>query len=57
MKKKYIKPWATMEYFVTETMLATSNNNSEGMGGNETPGGDDDFNAAQNRGEWGTLWK
>ena len=46
-----------MEYFVTETMLATSDNNSEGMGGNETPGDQDDFNAAQNRGEWGTLWK
>ena len=57
MKKEYIKPWATMEYFVTETMLATSGNNSEGMGGNETPGGDDDSNANAHRGEWGTLWK
>ena len=57
MKKEYIKPEIAMEYFVTETMLATSNNNSEGMDSNETPGGDDDFNANAHRGEWGTLWK
>ena len=29
----------------------------ENMGSNETPCGQDDFNAPSNRGEWGTLWK
>jgi hypothetical protein len=54
MKKEYIKPEMTMEFFVTDSMLALS---VENMGTNEKPGGPDDFNAGANRGEWGSLWK
>ena len=56
MKKEYIRPTAVMEIVTTESMLATSNPNVEGMGGNETPGGQDDFNSNRHRGEWGSLW-
>lgn len=55
MKKVYIKPEITMEFFVPETMLVTSDNR-ENMGSSETPGGDDDFNSRTRRGEWGNLW-
>ena len=54
MKKEYIKPEIVMEIFATDSMLALS---TENMGSNETPGGQDDFNAGANRGEWGSLWK
>ena len=54
MKKEYIKPEIVMEIFATDSMLALS---TENMGSNETPGGQDDFNASANRGEWGSLWK
>jgi hypothetical protein len=59
MKKEYNKPETVMEIIVCNSMLASSpgNDNVENMGSNETPGGDDDFNAAANRGGWGTLWK
>lgn len=54
MKKEYTKPEMTMEFFVTDSMLALS---VENMGTNEKPGTQDDFNAGTNRGEWGNLWK
>ena len=44
----------TMEFFVTDSMLALS---VENMGTNEKPGTQDDFNAGAGRGEWGSLWK
>jgi hypothetical protein len=53
MKKKYIKPKIEIENLQPEAMLAVSN---EGMGSNETPGGDEDFNAPGRRGTWGNLW-
>ena len=54
MKKEYIKPESVMEIFLLESMLASS---SEGMGSDERPGGDDDFNANGRRGGgWGNLW-
>ena len=56
MKKVYIKPEITMEFFVPDTMLVTSDNR-ENMGSSETPGGDDDFNSRTRRGEWGNLWE
>ena len=56
MKKEYIKPNVEALYVVVESMLAMSDNR-ENMGSNETPGGQDDFNAGANRGEWGCLWK
>ena len=52
-KKEYIKPEATVEEIEGESMLALSN---VGMGSNETPGTDDDFNANGRRGVWGDLW-
>ena len=54
MKKEYTKPEMTMEFFVTDSMLALS---VENMGTNEKPGTQDDFNAGAGRGEWGSLWK
>ena len=56
MKKEYLKPESVAVCVVAESMLVMSDNR-ENMGSNETPGGDDDFNAAANRGGWGTLWK
>ena len=53
MKKEYKKPATMVEIFVTGPILLETSN----MGSNETPGGDDAFNAGANRGEWGTLWK
>ena len=55
MKKEYMKPESAAVCVVSESILAVSG--SEGMGSNETPGGDDAFNAGANRGGWGTLWK
>lgn len=54
MKKEYIKPEIVTEIIILESMLA--NSPSEGMGSNETPGGDNDFNAKGRRGVWGDLW-
>lgn len=54
MKKEYIKPEMVIENLQPESMLAAS---SEGMGSNETPGTDDDFNAPGRRGSWGNLWE
>ena len=54
MKKKYIKPKIEIENLQPEAMLAVSN---EGMGSNETPGGDEDFNTNRRRGVWGNLWE
>lgn len=51
MKKEYIKPEVVVEILLPETMLALSM-----MGSNETPGGDDDFNANRLRGDWDDLW-
>ena len=56
IKKEYIKPAIVVEEVLLESMLATSNS-SEGMGSNETPGTDDDFNAPGRRGSWGNLWE
>ena len=56
MKKEYIKPEFVAVCVVAESMLALSDNR-EHMGSNETPGGDDDFNAGAHRGTWGNLWK
>lgn len=56
MKKEYIKPEFVAVCVVAESMLALSDNR-EHMGSNETPGGDDAFNAGAGRGEWGNLWK
>ena len=56
MKKEYIKPEFVAVCVVAESMLAMSDNR-ENMGSNETPGGPDDFNAGNHRGEWGSLWK
>jgi hypothetical protein len=55
MKKEYIKPKVVAVCVVAESMLVISDN-IENMGSNETPGGDDDFNAGTHRGEWGNLW-
>ena len=44
MKKEYINPNVAALYVVVESMLALSDNR-ENMGSNETPGGQDDFNA------------
>ena len=58
MKKEYIKPESTAVYVTTEPVLAMSGSESgsEGMGSNETPGGDDAFNTPLRRGKWGSLW-
>ena len=58
MKKEYIQPKSAAVYVITEPVLAMSGSESgsEGMGSNETPGGDDAFNAPLRRGEWGNLW-
>ena len=53
MKKEYIKPELGIEDIQFESMLALSN---EGMGSNETPGTDDDFNTNHRRDSWGDLW-
>ena len=46
-----------MEIVILESMFATSSDYSEGMGSNETPGGQDDFNANERHsGSWGNLW-
>lgn len=56
MKKEYIKPEIITVNILPESMLALSNP-SEGMGSNETPGGQDDFNANERHsGSWGNLW-
>lgn len=56
MKKQYIKPEIVTEIIILESMLA--NSPSEGMGGNETPGDDNDFNVNDRRGNgWGSLWE
>lgn len=47
MKKEYINPNVAALYVVVESMLALSDNR-ENMGSNETPGGQDDFNAGAN---------
>ena len=52
MKKEYIKPEIAMEVITTGPIMLEISN----MGSNETPGGQDDFNASSNRGEWGSLW-
>ena len=54
MKKEYLKPKSAAVCVVSESIVAVSG--SEGMGSNETPGGDDAFNAPLRRGEWGNLW-
>ena len=53
MKKEYMKPEIAMEVIITESIMLEASS----MGSNETPGGDDDFNASSSRGEWGKLWK
>jgi hypothetical protein len=53
MKKEYVKPETLLEMVITESMLAVS---KEGMGTDETPGGDDAFNTPLRRGKWGSLW-
>ena len=56
MKKEYIKPEIITVNILPESMLALSNP-SEGMGSNETPGGQDAFNANERHsGSWGNLW-
>jgi hypothetical protein len=56
MKKEYIKPEISEEDVMLELMLiGGSDDYSEGMGSNETPGGDDDFNSSA-RDAWGSLW-
>ena len=52
-KKEYIKPEATVEDIQLQSMLALSN---VGMGSNERPGTDNDFNANDRRGVWGDIW-
>lgn len=54
MKKEYLKPKSAAVCVVSESIVATSD--SEGMGSNETPGGDDAFNTPLRRGKWGSLW-
>ena len=54
MKKEYIKPKSAAVCVGSESIVATSG--SEGMGSNETPGGDDAFNTPLRRGKWGSLW-
>ena len=57
MKKEYIKPEIVTEILMLDSMLAGSSSNpSEGMGGNEKPGGPDEFNANDRRGVWGDIW-
>lgn len=59
MKKEYLKPKSAAVCVVSESIVATSGSEgmgSEGMGSNETPGGDDAFNAPLRRGKWGSLW-
>ena len=48
-----MKPEIAMEVIITESIMLEASS----MGSNETPGGDDDFNASSSRGEWGKLWK
>ena len=56
MKTEYIKPELSTVNIWPESMLALSNP-SEGMGSNETPGGQDAFNANERHsGSWGNLW-
>ena len=55
MKKEYIKPEMVMEIVMLESMLASSPN-TENMGTVETPGDQNDFNANDRRGTWGSLW-
>ena len=59
MKKEYIKPEIVEVALSLESMLATSFTiPSEGMGGNETPGTDDDFNTSKrDEGDWDTSWE
>ena len=52
MKKGYVKPEVKEHFIMLESMLAVS---IENMGTNETPGGDNAFNAPLRRGEWGTF--
>ena len=59
MKKEYIRPEIVEVSLSPESMLATSFTiPSEGMGGNETPGTDDDFNTnKRDEGDWDTSWE
>lgn len=59
MKKEYIRPEIVEVTLSLESMLATSFTiPSEGMGGNETPGTDDDFNTnKRDEGDWDTSWE
>ena len=59
MKKEYIKPEIVEVALLLESMLATSFTiPSEGMGGNDTPGTDDDFNTSRrDEGDWDTSWE
>lgn len=52
MKKVYIKPKCTIEEVSLEPILLSTSS----MGGNEKPGGPDEFNANDRRGTWGNLW-
>lgn len=53
MKKVYIKPKCTIEEVSLEPILLSTSS----MGGNEKPGGPNEFNANDRRGTWGNLWE
>ena len=54
MKRMYIKPEISIEEFVTETMLATSNGTDSG--GTIDPNNPAIPAANSHRGGWGNLW-
>lgn len=58
MKRMYIKPEISIEEFVTETMLATSNGSGNGTesGGTINPNNPAVPVANSHRGGWGNLW-
>ena len=56
MKKEYLKPKSAAVCVVSESIAIVATSGSEGMGSNETPGGDDAFNTGTRRGEWVNLW-